>query len=192
MRVYVNETFGVKNTPLFYDWPTEVRGEYDKFMNIMLHREQKHYNFTLNLVGVRPRTYFFAPCITYSEIQKHACTAVCDACLSTPRCSASSQKPMHCCDCVRHFYNDRCLTIRRKLGLASHNKEHHTSGKLKRSVCTIYRVCRTCSKLVNWNKRKHECGTSYCKTCRSRHSSNDLCMMRPVTVNMKQRCYPEN
>ncbi|KYN14879.1 hypothetical protein ALC57_12907 [Trachymyrmex cornetzi] len=46
-------------------------------------------------------------------------------------------------------------------------------------VCESIKICNNCGRFVKLNS-KHECGISYCRTCRSLQSSNHSCFMRPL------------
>ena len=57
--------------------------------------------------------------------------------------------------------------------------------KNNKKVCEVVRLCENCTKVENVYQPKHECGIGFCRTCKKRHGFNDLCFMRPGSVDTR-------
>ena len=81
-----------------------------------------------------------------------------------------------CTSCCRTFFTEDCFKNHSKRG--SYNKNN--------SVCDKIKLCQKCFKIVlekNRRSVKHECGVSYCNTCKLRLPHGHLCYIQLIKLN---------
>ena len=142
----------------------------------MYYENSNHYQPILNLIGASGTRGYCIPCNkSYWHVEDHRCTNKCSKCLLSQPCTAfgNIRKYALCC---RTFVNEDCFENHLKRG--SYNKNN--------SVCDKIKLCQKCFKIVlekNRRSVKHECGVSYCGTCKLRLPVGHLCYIQPIKLN---------
>ena len=175
--VYDKETFGSGEQP-FFDGRPMLNNSNPTVINLYYDATNHHFDTILNLVGAAQSRFFCKYCNKrYHYVDQHECAFICSCCFMTPGCTRESAI-VKCQDCKRDFLGERCFNNHKKVG----------SYKAKnKKICDLIKMCSVCHKRFHTHRGKHECGVSYCKLCRSRHSFNSLCFMRPVGPSRRVR-----
>ena len=162
----------------FFDGRPMLNNSNPTVINLYYDATNHHFDTILNLVGAAQSRFFCKYCNKrYHYVDQHECAFICSCCFMTPGCTRESAI-VKCQDCKRDFLGERCFNNHKKVG----------SYKAKnKKICDLIKMCSVCHKRFHTHRGKHECGVSYCKLCRSRHSFNSLCFMRPVGPSRRVR-----
>ena len=87
---------------------------------------------------------------------------------------------IECVDCGGQFFGHECFANHKRAGSYKKNNK---------KVCEVVCLCENCTKVVNVYQPKHECGIGFCRACKKRHGFNDLCFMRPGSVDTRGKKY---
>ncbi|XP_043268101.1 uncharacterized protein [Venturia canescens] len=181
--VYEFLTLGRRAEPLFdgTHQVLELRGTIRHTLNILYYERSNHFQPILNLRGAVGCRDFCSSCNAQCRRLDHRCKKKkCPRCFTTPPCDTASNNIIECNDCEREFYGIACFNNHVSVILPG-------KKKAKTSVCATVKRCTVCFKTVRpAEKKKHLCGTAFCKTCRSVQVDNHLCFMRPVHLFEKQ------
>ncbi|XP_067203729.1 uncharacterized protein [Linepithema humile] len=175
IMVYSAETFGHGGKVLFDGNAilASLHREPVACLNILHHAELRHYSVILNLRAAAGSRGYCVPCnVGYrSDVRGHRCSNKCPRCYAVPSCERFDAERIHCENCNREFFNHACL--------GHHRAQKSYDGQSSRSVCNTVCFCEECGRLIERN-RQHECGVTYCSTCRSAQPLNHLCHMLPL------------
>ena len=122
--------------------------------------------------------------LMYYERSKHyqpkvtaSCSAgFCIPCNQMPPCDMTI-KLKRCASCFRSFFGELCY------------ENHLNKGSFDKnsSVCDKMKICQICFGTVRVkNSRSHECGVSYCKTCKLHLPTRHLCHIQTIETKAKE------
>ena len=120
---------------------------------------------------------FCIPCNqSYWRAVDHRCSIKCYKCKAMPPCDMTIQLKK-CASCFRSFFGELCYE--NHLNKGSFDKNSSVCDKMK--ICQIYfRTVRV------KNSRSHECGVSYCKTCKLHLPTRHLCHIQTIETKAKK------
>ena len=168
--VYDKETFGTGEQP-FFDGRPMLNNNNSAVINLYYDESNRHFDTILNLVGAAQSKFFCNYCNKrYHYVDQHECASICKCYFVTPACKTEGAI-VKCQDCMRNFLGEHCFNYHK---IVAANKAKN------KKICDLIKMCSICHKRFHVHRGKHECGVSYCKICRTRHSFNSLCSMRPV------------
>lgn len=173
--VYEFLTFG-KGAPPIFDGRPLVNNRYNKIkhtLSILYYERTNHYQPILNLQGAVAGRGFCNMCNkAFTDNIEHRCARRCPRCKAYPLCRNTGR--MSCRDCNRWFFNRQCYHNHLKRGSANIRKNRDAS------VCDVLRICQHCFKMIRLGKHPHQCGITYCRTCRDNRPVQHFCFMKPL------------
>jgi len=134
---------------------------------IFLYYHDGHYDVITSMSAFLSRNYFCIKCNKgYDHKEDHKCYNVCHACRKVH--DEVDGDWTHCDVCNRYFKGQECFDLHTKMTVKGN------------STCsTIYR-CHECDKTVNKAIDKyHQCGQTYCNTCKDFYPEGHQCFMMP-------------
>ena len=143
----------------------------------MNYERSKHYQPILNMVAASGSAGFCIPCNqSYWRAVDHRCSIKCYKCKAMPPCDMTIQLKK-CASCFRSFFGELCY------------ENHLNKGSFDKnsSVCDKMKICQICFRTVRVkNSRSHECGVSYCKTCKLHLPTRHLCHIQTIKTKAKE------
>lgn len=168
-------TLGKSAAPIFDGRPIVNRryNNIEHVLYILYYERTNHYQPILNLQGAVAGRCFCSVCNkSFTDNIEHRCALRCPRCKAYPLCQDTDR--IVCNICNRWFFNRTCFA----------NHLIRGSAKMKKSdintVCDVLKICQKCFRLIRLGKHEHQCGITYCRTCRDRRPIKHYCFMKPL------------
>ena len=128
------------------------------------------------MIAVNGSAGFCIPCNqSYLRVIDHRCPDKCYKCIAMQPCDMTI-KLKKCTSCFRSFCGEVCY-------------ENHLIGSFDKnsSVCDKMKICQICFRKVRVkNSRSHECGVSFCKTCKLHLPTRHLYHIQTIKTKAKE------